>query len=234
MQKELEKEEINTLIQKSLVKKDTIQAWDIHSDNLTMSNLEIKAVRKDKNEIEMITNTAADFESLKKMIKGIGKLNFFIGEENLVFYSELKKFSEEGVLIVSLPEKWLIEERRYKERIITNGLGHAHIKNKSVTSILTLVDVSGSGFSVVMKKIDAMKFKEGMVLEDCSLELLDQTIEMSFKIERVKKFKHYEYDNFPYEVSVLGISYADNNDEIKVKILSAIEELKSELSMIID
>ena len=234
MQEELEKAEIITLVQNCLVKKFTIQAWDIHSENLTMSNLEIKAVRKDKNEIEMKTNSAADYESLKKLIKGIGKLNFFIGEENLVFYSELKNFSEDGILIVSLPEKWLIEERRFKERIVTNGLGHAHIKNKSVTSILNLVDVSGSGFSIVMKKVDAMRFKEGTVLEQCSLELLDQKIDMSFKIERVKKFKHYEYDNFPYEVSVLGISYADNDNEIKTRILSAIEELKNELSSIID
>jgi hypothetical protein len=233
MQKELEKEEIIVLVQNSLIQKLKIQAWDIQSENLTISNLELKAVRKDKDEIEMKTNSIADFENLKKLIKGIGRLNFFIGEENLVFYSELKKFNDDGSLIVSLPERWLIEERRFNERIKTNGLGQVHLKNKSITSILSILDISESGFSVVLKKADAKRFKEGVVLENCHLEFLDLKLDLNFKVQRLQNFKHYEFADYPYEVTVIGMSYESDCEKTKEKILEAINGLKQEFSALL-
>ena len=233
MQKELEKEEVIVLVRNSLIQKQKIQAWDIQSDNLTISNLELKAVRKDKDEIEMKTNSIADFENLKKLIKGIGRLNFFIGEENLVFYSELKKLNDDGSLTVSLPERWLIEERRFNERIKTNGLGQVHLKNKSLTSILTILDISESGFSVVLKKIDAKRFKKGAILENCHLEFLDLKIDLDYKIQRIQVFKHYEFADYPYEVTVIGMSFETGCENTKNKILEAIRGLREEFSSLL-
>ncbi|MBT7608369.1 MAG: PilZ domain-containing protein [Bacteriovoracaceae bacterium] len=233
MQKELEKEEVIVLVRNSLIQKQKIQAWDIQSDNLTISNLELKAVRKDKDEIEMKTNSIADFENLKKLIKGIGRLNFFIGEENLVFYSELKKLNDDGSLTVSLPERWLIEERRFNERIKTNGLGQVHLKNKSLTSILTILDISESGFSVVLKKIDAKRFKKGAILENCHLEFLDLKIDLDYKIQRIQVFKHYEFADYPYEVTVIGMSFETDCENTKNKILEAIRGLREEFSSLL-
>lgn len=225
-------DEILNIIQESLVQKHPVQAWDILAGTLTLSNLELKALRKDRKNIELHPSTPADLVNLKKLVSGLGKINLFIGNENLVFKSDLKNLDDQGTLLVGLPEKWMIEERRDQERINTDGLASLHLKNKNMTSVLSINDISTTGLAIVMKKVDAKRYQKENLYPECFLEMLDKKIPVELKLERTTDFKHYEFQDYPYEVSVLGFSFHTPSDKVTNVIENCLEQLGLELKQI--
>ncbi len=233
MKKKLSKDEVGAIIQGSLIKKRPFQAWEIIFHSLLVSNLEIKAVRLERNELEFQSKSEADYQGLKKMIRGIGQLNFYLPHDNLVFLSELKKITESGRLVVSVPDKWMIEERRSQGRVETKGLAQVHLKTKRSILFLTVLDISTTGISIMMKTIDAKIYQVNDTLEGCRVDLLDQHFEVDLIVKRIKSFKHYEFENYPYEVSVIGMSFKDNQERLKSKILIGMNKLLSEIDRLV-
>ena len=188
-------------------------AWYSFNGHVIQAELNIKAIRKDRNELVFVPKWDS-LDYLQQLISGQGKISFFAPEDSLVFIAELRLLGDDGLLTVSMPEKHFFHDRRKDQRV--DLLSSLWVSFEKSSLKKRCLDISGGGFSIVVSQAERMLLKQ--IGSSVSLNLGENCLNLEIELSNELKLRPYMLEKCPYGGFRLAFSFINLNDLLKKRL----------------
>lgn len=200
------------MIIEAVQKGQSLFIWQMLNENVEKCELNIKAYRKDYNEIELELRDGQS-EKLEKIISHNRILNIYIPELSLSFFCELKSTVKDRRIKLFLPLEYAFHERRKHERVRPFNTYYLNLEiNKSVVK-KPVHDISLGGIAIVLAKTSKVTFKKGEVFSNMVLDLGHRKIKIKAEYIGSQTMDRFKSDGFPYGGEKLVFRFVEISTE---------------------
>lgn len=200
-----------------------IIGWKIIGDQKITIDLEIKILRKNRDEIVLVSENISKTSLLEMLANGSDKINIYLPEDMALFQSDVKSFEKEnGRITISYPKMFAqVERRKHLRLFLTEELpvpisfhksnqGH----NKSIQFFTkTCFDISAGGLSFIASKIEQKFFQEKDKIEKIKISLDDKEFLLDAEVINILDIEPNDKNKLHYRGFKICLQFKDLDHE---------------------
>lgn len=215
----MKNEELEKELIESSKQSEKVIIWNFSLGSFHFIEYNFKTIRRDRNDMVFKPATGFfNFEGLKQIITGSGKLNLYLVERKIFVRADFKSLNEDNEITTSLPDLSMKEERRGEQRLLVSDIDINLMRNGKVEkAILGDISTGGASLFIVERKSTIPQVEDQ--IDD--LHLLGDGVKKlgSAKVVAVKKIPPYQEE---YSFPVWKISLSFDN---KLNLAKYLKEL---------
>jgi len=219
--RKVDPEFIKSTFEKIKRDKQEVLAWKIVGSQKETARLELAIIRP--SEKELVFKVLPSFMlKLEKIVSGSDYVSFLVSESSNIFQAKIKQHKEEGYLTVEMPKTIAVIEKRKIPRIIIEpkmdvtasfyleSLG-GDVQNNRFAK-MQCFDISVSGTSFVVTKVESKSFKKGDIINNFSIKIKGNDISggkdlIVAQVVNIVPFETINDNQMRYSAQKIGLKF---------------------------
>lgn len=183
-------------------------AWKSIGGVIEKCEMQVKAFRRDYNEIEFELKAEQE-ENLEKVVSGDRNFNMYIPELSVSFTSELKSISPDKKVKIFIPHEFSFFERRKHERVRPSKTCYLYFEHNHQVVKTAIHDISLGGIAFIMAKSEKINIAKGTNFSFFVLEFGARKIKLTAECVSAISIDRFKLENLPYGGFKIAFRFLD-------------------------